>query len=231
MVIATAMSNLHEFNYLNQNNTMANFLKLFLLLTSLTFVSSCTTSLALSDRLKAKSGNADAQVELARRYYYGDGTAQDYEKSIYWFEEAAKNGSPLAEEALARRYYHGGKGVSQDFTKAFQYAQQAASSGRVGAMSILGVMYCTGKGVTKNESVCVEWYKKAAQGGDGPTQLALARKLAAGRGVPIDLEAAVFWYEKASAQNLPDARTELCTTVDILKESQPDYNQYDALCE
>jgi len=230
-VISLTIDNHHEFNYLNQNNPMANFLKLILYVTFLTFVSACTTSLALSDRIKAKRGDTDAQVELARRYYYGDGTAQDDKKSIYWFEEAAKNGNPLAQEALARRYYHGGRGVSQDFTKAFLYATQAATGGRVGAMSMLGVMHCTGKGVTKNEAVCVEWYKRAAQGGDGPTQLALARKLASGRGVPIDLEAALFWYEKAAAQNLPDAGTELCSTLELVKQTQPDFNQYDGLCE
>ncbi len=222
------MMNLTVFS---QQHAMVNFLKIVLTVSSLIFLTSCTTSFALPDRIKASGGDADAQVELARRYYYGDGTAQDYEKSIYWFEEAAKNGSHLAQEALARRYYHGGRGVPQNYTKAFQYAQLAASGGRIGAMSMLGVMYCTGKGVTKNEPVCVQWYKKAAEGGDGPTQLALARKLATGRGVPIDLEAALFWYEKAARQNLPDARTELCSTLKVVKQTQSGFKQYDALCE
>ena len=62
-------------------------------------------------------------------------------------------------------------------------------------------------------------------------QLALARKLATGRGVPIDLETALLWYEKAALQNLPDARTELCNTVDLVKQTRKDFNQYDALCE
>ena len=156
---------------------MKTLSKLIFSFSILFILASCSTTKGITDRIQAKRGDVDAQVELARRYYYGDGIEQNDEKSIHWFEEAAVNGSPLAQEALARRYYHGGRGVAQDFTKAFQYAQQAAASGRVGAMSMLGVMYCTGKGVTKNEAVCVEWYEKAAQGGDGPTPACAGQKI------------------------------------------------------
>src|SRR5215472_4658795 len=64
-------------------------------------------------RARAAAGDAKAQYDLARKYYYGKGVPQDYGESISWYGKAADQGTPEAEYGLAFMYREG-KGVSQD---------------------------------------------------------------------------------------------------------------------
>lgn len=77
----------------------------------------------LSD--KAATGSVKDQVSLARRYYLGDGTAQDLAKAAELYEKAAEQGSDFAQYKLAAMYDQG-EGVAKDPAKAIYWWKKAA---------------------------------------------------------------------------------------------------------
>ena len=76
-------------------------------------------------RKAAEQGDADAQSELGRCYFYGIGTRRDYKKAVYWCRKAAKAGKADAQYALAYCYEHG-DGVARNKKLAIQWYQAAA---------------------------------------------------------------------------------------------------------
>jgi TPR repeat protein len=50
----------------------------------------------------ARSGLANAQVNLGASYERGEGVAQDHQKAEQWYRLAAKQGSEEARQGLAR---------------------------------------------------------------------------------------------------------------------------------
>ena len=67
----------------------------------------------------AESGNADAQMELSRRYAAGEGVQADDTKEFAWCRRAAEQGGAVAEWALARCYQEA-RGVARDDQQAFK---------------------------------------------------------------------------------------------------------------
>jgi len=53
-------------------------------------------------KFAAEKGNAYAQNELGKCYLYGDGVEADYEKAVYWLEQALDNGDDNAIWPLIR---------------------------------------------------------------------------------------------------------------------------------
>lgn len=80
----------------------------------------------------AKSGNAEAQYELARQLENPERLGafkHNIEEAIYWYTEAAKNGVVDAMFNLAIIYYKGKLGISVDKAKAKYWFEQAAEKG------------------------------------------------------------------------------------------------------
>ena len=50
---------------------------------------------------KASAGDASAQLELSRAYYYGRGLDKDPEQALQWVKKSAENGHVEAMEGLA----------------------------------------------------------------------------------------------------------------------------------
>ncbi|MBE6534364.1 MAG: sel1 repeat family protein, partial [Ruminococcaceae bacterium] len=55
----------------------------------------------------AEEGDAEAQKNLGKRYYYGDGVEQDYVKAFEWTEKAANQGHTIAQYNLGVMYENG----------------------------------------------------------------------------------------------------------------------------
>ena len=78
-----------------------------------------------SERL-AKQGDEEAQLNLAFLYYHGIVLPKDFEKSVYWFEQA--NGKKDKEHPIQSLYflaqmYAKGEGVKQSYPKAIELYQ------------------------------------------------------------------------------------------------------------
>jgi len=105
----------------------------------------------------AEKGNVKSMVLLGR-YYKGYGfkpfsevdywdwenRSKDYwEKSSYWFLQAAKSGNAEAQGELGHNYKYG-YGVKQDFDKAIYWTKQGADNGDAVAQWRMGNLYESG---------------------------------------------------------------------------------------
>lgn len=98
-------------------------------------------------------GNADAQLNLARMYFTGQGGERDLIKALKWARHAADKGQPeanallidiclnLAKDALNRD--------KPNYTEATRWARQAAGYGSVDGQALLGHLLFEGDGVTR----------------------------------------------------------------------------------
>ena len=123
-------------------------------------------------RARAEQGDAEAQFNLARAYYHGQGVPQDYNGAARWYRKAADQGYAKAEYDLGYMYYKG-KGVPQDNSEALLWYRKAADQGYAKAQYAVGYMYFQGKGVPQDHAEAARWYRRAANQGDEYAQRAL----------------------------------------------------------
>ena len=76
----------------------------------------------------AKHGHLGAQFELAKMYFEGRGTAQDYEEALRWYRLAAEQRLPAAQHNVGSMYERG-LGVTQDHAEALRWYRLAAEQG------------------------------------------------------------------------------------------------------
>jgi TPR repeat protein len=140
-------------------------------------------------------GDAEAQYELGRRYYDGEGVAKDTLEAVKWFRKAADQGHAFAQTGLGRCY---GEGVAKDQVEAVKWYRMAAEQGLAQAKVNLGVYYRDGVGVAKDEVEAARWFSKAADQGDALGQYFLGVCYEFGSGVPKNLVEAYAFYNLAS---------------------------------
>ena len=112
----------------------------------------------------AEQGDAQAQYEVGRRFWNGDGVDQDHKQAADWFDRAARQGLAAAQCALGLCYERG-DGVEQDMWQAAAWYQWAAQQDDVEAQLHLSECYEKGRGVPKDKKKAAEWLYKAAQHG------------------------------------------------------------------
>jgi predicted Zn finger-like uncharacterized protein len=148
---------------------------------------------AQPDFVNANNGDANAQLNLGRCYYY----AQDYKKAAKWYAKAAEQGLADAQWRLGSMF-HEGQGVTQDYNEAVKWYTKAAEQGEPNAQCNLGAMFYTGQGVTQNYNEAVKWYTKAAEQGETDAQCNLGAMFYKGQGVTQNYNEAMKWYTKAA---------------------------------
>ena len=112
----------------------------------------------------AEQGDAQAQYEVGRRFWNGDGVDQDHKQAADWFDRAARQGLAAAQCALGLCYERG-DGVEQDMWQAAAWYQWAAQQDDAEAQLRLSECYEKGRGVPKDKEKAAEWLYKAAQQG------------------------------------------------------------------
>ena len=112
----------------------------------------------------AEQGDAQAQYEVGRRFWNGDGVDQDHKQAADWFDRAARQGLAAAQCALGLCYERG-DGVEQDMWQAAAWYQWAAQQDDAEAQLRLSECYEKGQGVPKDKEKAAEWLYKAAQHG------------------------------------------------------------------
>ena len=112
----------------------------------------------------AEQGDAQAQYEVGRRFWNGDGVDQDHKQAADWFDRAARQGLAAAQCALGLCYERG-DGVEQDMWQAAAWYQWAAQQDVAEAQLRLSECYEKGRGVPKDKEKAAEWLYKAAQHG------------------------------------------------------------------
>lgn len=77
---------------------------------------------------QAKSGNPEAQLQLAGLYDNGSEVLQDHALAFTWCQKAADQGLVQAQYWLGKKYLKG-VGTAPDKKRAIQYLQMAAEQG------------------------------------------------------------------------------------------------------
>lgn len=165
--------------------------------------------------VRAGRGEAEAEFELAKRYWSGKGVKTDMKKALELYEDAAKHNSMQAQLELGDIYYNGitdvygdGNGVDRDYTKAAYWFEKAVENG-AGITDDLcmqfGEIYQWGEyGIKEDPKKSVFWYSKLAEKGDTEAM----GKLAGCYFELEDKENALHWQNKAAAGGSVD---EMCS--------------------
>lgn len=114
----------------------------------------------------AEKGNVIA-LKLMGDYYFGalGGEAQDYEKAMEYYMQAADYDYAPAQAQIALMYQDG-CGVEVDYAMAMEWNNRAAQQGNPQGQAQIGYLYHMGLGVTQNLDEAGRWYSRAADQGD-----------------------------------------------------------------
>jgi len=153
----------------------------------------------------ADQGDANAEYELGRLYFWGRGVPQDYAQTRYWFQKAADQGFAKGEDGIGALYYYG-NGRLQSYSEAYIWYRKAADRGDAIAQEALGTMNYYGYGTPRNYSEALAWYRKAADQNYPKAAYDIGYMYWYGQGVPRDRLEANRWYRKAASLGSRDAQ-------------------------
>lgn len=151
--------------------------------------------------IKADSGDAKAQYDLALLYASGDGVAESKDKAAHYLQLAANQNLKEAQMELSAFYLQGIGGLQQDYEMAFKWALKAAQQGHPYACVVMANFYEKGIGVASNDEQAFYWANKMATAGDLNSINNLARYYEEGIGVKKDFKKAITLYLKVAKQN------------------------------
>lgn len=178
----------------------------------------------------AKKGKADAQIELALRYFEGKDVKKDGEKALDYALKSAMQGNGKALYFLAcieinvfksqlgysyvklaadkgyvlAQFQMGAiKYTEGDYAQSYQWHLKAAKQGYLQSCFECGAFLLTGDGVEQNLEEAVHWYRIAAEGGHMRAQFELGICYANGEGVEQNYEEAIKWLTKSAEKNHP----------------------------
>ena len=107
---------------------------------------------------KARSNNDDAQLQVAKDYFYGHGVKKNYKKALFWFEILAKKSNADAEYYLGKMY-DDGLGVRSSASKALYWYTISSNQNNAYAEESLGDLYLSGMGVPNNQLTAYTWFR------------------------------------------------------------------------
>lgn len=112
---------------------------------------------------QAHAGDADAQYELAEKYYRGDDVQRNYDEAFSWYEKAANQNHVEAQHQMGYFYQHGLDKIVEDDKKAFEWFHKAAKLGHTSSQTQIAIMYSQGIGVEQNKELSRQWSKRVLE--------------------------------------------------------------------
>lgn len=146
----------------------------------------------------AKSGNAEGIYNLGLCYQYGSGIAQNIDKALEYFFQAADLSPDLKGEQTQRQ----------------------RNVGVAAAQNMLGLSYAYGIGVVQDFREAAKWYKKAMDNGLGNSANNLGILYSQGLGVPHNRKMAFMCWKEGL--NLMDANAPLSLICYYFQEMEPE---------
>jgi TPR repeat protein len=147
---------------------------------------------------KAKSGNREAQFELATLYTDGRLVPRDDAAVRDWMLKSAEQGYAPAQEAMGRIYLKTRGSVASDYGEADRWLRQAAMQGDAEAQFWLGTGYEQGWFGGSDYQEALKWLRMAAEHGLPDAQFCLGQMYEDGEGVQQSNLIAARWYRKAA---------------------------------
>ena len=115
-------------------------------------------------KANAEKGDAEAQFNLGRCYYNGQGVVKNYSEAVNWYRKSAEQGDGKAQCNLGVCYLSG-TGVTKDAAEAVKWLRKAAEQGIAAAENGLGGCYGEGEGVLKDYVEADKWFNLASAQG------------------------------------------------------------------
>ncbi len=114
---------------------------------------------------RAESGDAEAQFQLGRAYYRGQGVPKDETKAVEWIGKAAAQGN--ADAMTSMGFFHAqGIGMPRDEQKAIGWFRRGSEAGSPKSQLNLGLMLRQGKTIERDPKESMAWLDQAAASGD-----------------------------------------------------------------
>jgi hypothetical protein len=113
----------------------------------------------------AESGNADACLELANLYYFGEAVKKDLTKAFSYYKKSADLGSPEALFNLASCHKNG-EGTSKDIHKAIDIYRSLVDKDPIFSGFELGEIFVEGVGVEKDLKQGIQYLRMSADAGN-----------------------------------------------------------------
>lgn len=163
---------------------------------------------------QARENDADAQLELGRRYISGEGgvVEKDHPRAFEWINTAATTQHPEA-IALLGDLYSRGIGVAKDEKKAVEHFTRAAELGSQRGHYYLAEALAQGIGIPKDEKSALMHYEIASKiykpiydpSLSATLYFKIAEIYAKGKGVPKDDNKALTAYVAAADEDMKEA--------------------------
>ena len=174
-------------------------MKRFIFTLMTVIITCCAITAVIKDfdaiKQRAERGDADAQFNLGRIYYTGEGIEPNFNKAVYWYKKAALQGNANAQINLGNCYDD-----NEDFDSAFYWNMKAAEQGNAMGQTNVGYYYRSGNGVEKDYAKAAYWFQKAADQGDAVGEQAIGACYLKGDGVVQDFAKGIEWTKKAALQ-------------------------------
>lgn len=149
---------------------------------------------------KAQDGDAKAQYEIGKRYFFGEYYNQDIPAGLRWLELAAKQ-HHIEAQSLFCQYYYPRLDTYPYYTEAIiNWSAQAAHQQDVESLAIWGEILITGLGSQTASADCVFYLQKAADQHQLRAGYLLGTLYLHGKWVVQDLEKARYWIERTAKQ-------------------------------
>ncbi|MCF6185874.1 MAG: sel1 repeat family protein [Desulfobulbaceae bacterium] len=169
------------------------FLRFFYLVffLCLVFCSSVNSAPVVTDTKKI--------MQLAYRYYTGEGQPVNYVKALRLYLAAAKRGDAEAQFVVGGMYFKG-QGTDPDRLKAFKWLRKAEQQGKTSpeSLAIIGSMYLQGIGVPQNYLEAKKYLHLAADQGSFSAKKNLAFIYYNGLGEDPDFAKALAVYTEVA---------------------------------
>ena len=160
----------------------------------------------------AQNDHAEAQFELFRCFYLGEGGAtKDYQKAAQWLIKSANNNFVPAKALLGECYLFGSKilDIEINYNLAIELLLTTAQNGDERSQALLGYAYLTGKGVDVDYDKAVALLQSASKRKEPMAEYLLGECYFNGWGIPKDSDTAIKWYTESAINNYKLAATKL----------------------
>ena len=123
----------------------------------------------------ASNGDKEAQYLLAKMYFAGEGTTQNYPQAVHWYRKSAEAGYAPAQFALGMMLERRQGVRKTNFFAALKWIEKAAGQDYAPAMYAAAMIYAEGRRVPPNLDRAIVWFRKASSQGHVDAKYQLAR--------------------------------------------------------
>ena len=155
-------------------------------------------------KLRAESGDVATMLELAARFYDGNGVEASRSKAASWFRMAAEAGNTSAQFSTGVLYEQG-HGLAPDLEQAVYWYGKAAEQQHPQAMNNLGILLMEEQ-TPESDERAFQLFQSAAESDILSSICALGRLKSAGRGTSQDYVGAAKDFRQAADEGFAAAQ-------------------------